>query len=234
VKATARTAGLLYLIVVLTGIFSIAYLPSQLIVRGDAAATFAHISANSPLLRLGIAAGFVCYIAYTMLPLVLYKLLESVNKKAAVLMVVFALIGVTISFVNLFHRLDLLSLTNQSPYLSAFTLEQLQAMVMLCLDAYRHGIVVCEIFWGLWLLPFGYLVYRSGFLPKTLGVLLMLGCFGYLIEVFASTIFPAFNTFRYAGFVTLPASIGEIGTCLWLLIIGVRESKRSILSTRSP
>jgi Domain of unknown function (DUF4386) len=200
-------------------------MPTQLIVRGDSAATLANIMANPQLLRLGIAAGFICYIAYTLLPLVLYKLLESVSRSAAVLMVVFALIGVTISFVNLFHRLDLLSLTNQSPYPSAFTPEQLQAMVMLCLDAYRHGIVECEIFWGLWLLPFGYLVYRSGFLPKVLGVLLMLGCFGSLIDVFAGLIFPGFAKWPIAKFVTMPASIAEIGTCLWLLLVGVQVPK---------
>jgi hypothetical protein len=228
-KTTARTAGLLYLIVVLTGIFSIAYMPSQLIVRGDAAATFAHLTASPQLLRLGIAAGFICYIAYTLLPLVLYKLLSQVNKNAAVLMVVFALIGVAISFVNLFHRLDLLSFIDQSHHLSAFTPEQLQAMVMLSLDAYRHGFVVCEIFWGLWLLPFGYLVYRSGFLPKALGVLLMLGCFGYLIHVFAGLIFPDLGKWPIANFVTLPASIAEIGTCLWLLLVGVQVPKRDAL-----
>ncbi len=88
------------------------------------------------------------------------------------------------------------------------------------MDAYDNRVFVSEIFWGLWLLPFGYLVFKSGFLPKTLGVLLMLGCFSYLIDFFGRLLFPHHAV---PGFVMLPASLGEIGICLWLTIMGARK-----------
>lgn len=221
-RRLARTAGLLYLIVVAAGIFSLAYVPSQTVVPGDAAATVASITASVPLFRLGIVAGFICYIAFLLLPLVLYKLLSPVGKGAAVLMVAFAVVSVPISFVNLLNKLDILSLLSDADYLRVFTAEQLQAQVMLSLDAFRNGILVSKIFWGLWLLPFGYLVFKSCLLPKALGILLMAGCFGYLVDVFGRALFPGYPETAIAGFVTLPATIGEIGTCLWLLIVGAR------------
>lgn len=221
-RQTARMAGLLYLIVVLAGIFSIAYVPSRLIVPGDAAATMSHIAASPSLFRLGIAAGYLCYTAFLLLPLVLYKLLSPVGKGMAVLMVAFAAVSVPISLGALLHRFDLLSLVSGAGYLKAFTAEQLQAQVMLSLEAYSHGILVSQVFWGLWLFPFGWLVFRSGFLPRFLGILLMLGCFGYLISVFGSTLLPNFPGSALARFVRLPATFGEIGICLWLLLVGVR------------
>src|SRR5690606_12181167 len=112
----------------------------------------------------------------------LYRLLSRFGQGAAVLMVACAVVSVPISFVNLLNRLDTLSLLSGAGYLQAFTAEQLNAQVMLSLDAYGNGVLVSEIWWGLWLLPFGYLVFTSGVLPRVLGVLLMMGCFGYLIN----------------------------------------------------
>ena len=94
---------------------------------------------------------------------------------------------------------------------------------MLSLESYRNGLQVAEIFWGLWLLPFGYLVYKSGILPKVLGVLLMLGCFGYLIGIIGVLLFAGYAESTLARFVGIPASVGEIGICLWLLVMGARE-----------
>ncbi len=225
----ARTAGLLYLIVVAAGIFSLAYVPSQTVVPGDAAATMGSITASAPLFRLGIVAGFICYIAFLLLPLVLHKLLSPVGKGAAALMVAFAVVSVPISFVNLLNKLDILSLLSGAEYLRVFTNEQLQAQVMLSLDAYRNGILVSKIFWGLWLLPFGYLVFKSGFLPRALGILLMAGCFGYLTDVFGRVLFPGYPETAMADFVTLPATVGEIGTCLWLLVMGAPGPKSRIV-----
>lgn len=225
-RSLARTAGILYLIVVLTGTFSIGYVPSQLFVRGDAAATVANIVAQETLYRQGIVAGFVCYAAFLLLPLALYRLLHPVDKRAAVLMVALAAVSVPLAFVNLGHRLDVLTLLDGADHLHAFTTGQINAMVMLSLDAYRNGILVSEIFWGLWLLPFGYLVFKSGLLPRILGVLLMVGCFGYLMDVVATLLFPALSESAVGGMLTLPAAIGEISTCLWLLIVGARETPR--------
>lgn len=216
---TARLAGVLYLVSVVTGIFSLMYVPSQISVHGDPAATIANITGSESLFRLGIAAGALDYVAFALLPLVLYKLLAPVNRTAALLMVVFALLSIPIDFVAIAAQFDVLSLLQGGTYAQVFTPDQLQAEAMLLLDAYYNRIQVAQIFWGLWLFPFGYLVFKSGFLPRALGVLLMIGCFGYLVT-FAQTFFPYYNT---PSFVMWPAAAAEIGTCLWLLIMGVRK-----------
>lgn len=222
----ARTAGLLYLIVVVAGIFSLAYVPSHTVVPGDAAATWAKIASSETLFRLGIVASCVCYVAFLLLPLALHRLLSPVSRNAAALMVAFAVVSVPISFANLSHKFEVLTLLGGADYLRAFGAEQLQAQAMLSLDAYNKGILVSKIFWGLWLLPFGYLVFKSGILPRMLGILLMAGCFGYLIDFLGRALFPGYPETAIARFVILPATLGEIGTCLWLLVMGARESKR--------
>jgi hypothetical protein len=224
-KKIARTAGLLYLIVVLTGIVSLIYVPSQITVQGDASATVRNIVAFGPLFRLGIVAGLTCYSVFLVLPLVLYKLLSPVDRNAAVLMVALAAPSVPISFVSLLYKLNVLTLVRGAGYLQAFTTDPLQAQVMLSLDAYGNGILLSSVFWGLWLLPFGYLVFKSGFLPRILGILLMIGCFGDLFDVLGHILFPGYSATAISTFMTLPGSFGEIGTCLWLLIMGARERR---------
>lgn len=221
----ARLAGFLYLIIVLTGLFSLMYVPSKLIVWENPALTFQNISSSSQLFRLGIVSSMLCYIAFLLLPLVLYQLLKDVNKNYAKLMVIFALISVPISFFNLENKLSVLTVVEGAEYVKSFDKKFLEALVMQFLDNYDSGILIVQVFWGLWLLPFGYLVYQSGFLPKILGIFLMLGCLGYLINVFGRISIPDFSTYVVSKLITIPASIGEIGTCLWLLIIGVRNKK---------
>lgn len=224
-KRAARIAGLLYLIVVLTGIFSLAYVPSQINVAGDPAATVRNLIAHESLFRLGIVAGLICYTAFLLLPLALYELLGRYGKRPALLMVAFAVVSVPIAFVATLNKFDVLSLLGGPDYLQIVSAEELRAQVMLSLDAYSDGLLVTQIFWGLWLLPFGYLVFKSGILPRALGVLLMLGCFGYLTNFIGHVLFPDYAESGIAGFVRLPASLGEIGICLWLLVMGARESK---------
>lgn len=222
-KKTARIAGLIYFVVVLTGIFSLLYIPSKLIVRGDAAATFQNIVNNKFLFRAGIVSGLICYTVFLFLPLILYKLLESVNKNAAKIMVILALISVPISFINIQNKFAVLSLISGAEYLKVFDIAHLQAQVMFYFELYSSGIMVVQIFWGLWLFPFGYLVYRSGFLPKILGILLMAGCFSYLINFLGESLMPNYSETSISSFIMLPASLGEIGTCLWLLIMGAKD-----------
>jgi hypothetical protein len=222
---TARIAGSLYLIVVLAGIFSLAYVPSRIDMAGDAATTVRNLIANESLFRLGIVAGLVCYTAFLILPLALYKLLSPYGKQTAGLMVAFAVVSVPIAFVVMLNKFDVLSLLSGADHLRAFGTEALQAQVMLSLGAYGDGLLVVQIFWGLWLFPFGYLVFKSGILPRALGILLMLGCFGYLINFIGRVLFPGYAESVIAGWVRLPAAVGEIGTCLWLLVMGAREPK---------
>jgi len=217
---TARLAGFVYLLVVVTGIFNLVYVPSQLIVWSDAAATVSNIKSNEFLFRAGIAAGVLCYIFFLILPFILYDLFKSINKVCAVLMVVFAVISVPLSLFNMIDKFNVLTLLSGAQYLDVFTIEQLNAQVMLMLKSYNKGIMIIQIFWGLWLFPFGYLVVKSGYVPKFFGVLLMLGCVSYLIKFFGVILFPSVDIPSYIG---RPGSLGEIGICLWLLIMGVKD-----------
>lgn len=226
---TARTAGLLYLIVVITGIFSLVYVPSQITGKGDAPAMVNSIVASESLFRLGIASFMINQSVFLLLPLVLYKLLQQVDRSIAVVMVVFAVVGVPIAMVSIANKLEVLDLLRGAGYLQALPSDQLQGEVMLSLNAYSNGIRATTIFWGLWLLPFGYLVFKSGFLPRILGILLIIGCFGILTDLFGSTFFPGYAGTAISTFFEMSSSFGEIGICLWLLIFGVR--KRVALGT---
>ena len=219
----SRLAGALYFIVVLTGLFSLMYVPSQITASGDPHATVKNIIAQSSLFWAGIAAFLIKQVAFVLLPLVLFKLLRHVHQSIAALMVALAVVSVPIALVGLINRLDALDILIGS-YSQALAPGQLQAQAMLSLNSYGNGLLVTTLFWGLWLLPFGYLVIRSGFLPKVLGAFLVLGGLGYVIEVFWEILMPSIS---FPEVVLLPAAVGEIGSCLWLLIVGVRKRQPS-------
>ena len=186
------------------------------------------ILASESLFRVGLLAELTGYTIFLVLPVVLYSLLSPVSRGGATLMVVFALVSVPISVVAVLHKFDLLALLHGPLYRQAFTTDQVQAQVMRSLDAYRSGLLVSEIFWGLWLLPFGFLVYKSGSLPRILGILLMLGCFGYLIDFLGTVLSVDYPGSTLARFVRIPGSSGELGTCLWLLIVGGSLPRRRV------
>lgn len=225
-KKLARIAGLLYLGVVITGIFSLMYVPSTIIVEGNASLTFQNITSQESLFRLWIVSGLLCYTFFLFLPLVLYKLLKPVNENYAKLMVLLAVISVPIFFLNAQNLFNVLSLVSSANSYLGFSVEQIQSQVMLYLNQYDNGLRIVHIFSGLWLFPFGYLVFKSGFLPKFLGILLMLGCFGYLINFLGNSLISNYSEIGIASYIQLPASLGEIGICFWLLIMGVKENKR--------
>jgi len=212
----ARLAGFLYLIQAILGIFSLLYVSSSLIVSGDVAATIRNIMASESLFRLGIVSNILVPTVGILYVLVLYKLLKPVSKDIAVLMVVLALLGVPIGVFNEFTQLGVLQLLSGADYLTAFTTAQLQALAYLFVRLHSYGISLAFIFSGLWLLPLGYLVFKSGFLPRILGVVLIIGGFGYLIDVFAEFLFSGSNL--SIGLIT---GLAEIFFLLWLLIKGV-------------
>ncbi|TMP78019.1 DUF4386 domain-containing protein [Pseudoalteromonas phenolica] len=216
-NTTARLAGFVYLLLVITGIYNLIYVPSQLINMQDAVATVENISNNELLFRSGIVVGILSYIIYLILPFVLFKLFQGINRDVAVMMVVLSVVSVPVSLFNIVHKVDVLTLLSNASFLSQFDVQTIQAKVMLSLKSYNNGIAVVQIFWGLWLLPFGYLAFKSGYVPRILGVCLMLGCFGYLTVFLTNMLFPEITI---PSVVSKPASIGEIGTCLWLLILG--------------
>lgn len=226
INRTARLAGGLYLAMMPFAFLGIIYIPSVLVVPGDAAATARNIMASEWLFRSGTVSHLIGQIIGIFLVLALYRLLEPVNKDHAVLMVVLALLAVPIAFLNELNHLAVLRLLSGPDYLKALTSDQLRAQAMLFLDLRNSGIYVAQIFWGLWLLPLGYLVFRSGFLPKLLGILLVIACCGYLIDSGAHLLFPRFDAtvsqFTFVGEVLLP---------LWLLIRGVNVERWSRLAS---
>ena len=224
-KKIARIAGFLYLGVVITGIFTLMYVPKKLIVPDNSILTYQNIISFQQLFKFGIIGGLLCYTFFLFLPIVLYKLLNPVNEYFAKIMVLLASLSVPIFFLNVQNEFTILSLINDTNNQFGFSTEQLQSQVMLNLAQYNNGMRIVHIFSGLWLFPFGYLVFKSGFLPKILGVLLMLGSFGYLLNFAGHTLIPNYSKIGISSYISLPASIGEIGTCIWLLIIGVKDRK---------
>ena len=219
-KNTAKAAGFLYLAVIVTGMFSLAYVPQKLIDWDSGTATFYNITASPLLFRLGIYSSVVCYMAFTFLPLVLYKLLKTVNEFHARSMVILALLSVPLSFNNLQHKYAALTFTGKESFLHDVSTENLQSKLMFSLHQYNDGLLLTTVFWGLWLLPFGLLVYRSGFIPKFLGVLLVLGCVGYLVNFTGNTLFENYSKAGIGKYMSMLPAAGEICICFWLLFFG--------------
>lgn len=224
-QKTARVAGLLYLIVVVSGFFHLLYVPSRLLVPGNATATVGHLVAGETLFRLGILGGFVCYTAFLVLPVALHRLLAPVQSTAALLMLVLAAASVPFSFANMMNKVAILPLLRGAATSGGTVSGALQAQIMQALQRYNEGNGAAQIFWGLWLLPFGYLVVKSGFLPRFLGFLLVAGGLGYLLDFGADLLWPAYKGLGLSSWLTLPAGLGEIGACLWLVLVGVRPSR---------
>lgn len=222
----SRIAGLIYLGVVLTGIFSLMYVPSKLINYDNASLTFQNLTTSETLFRFGIVSGLLCYTFFLFLPLVLYKLLRQVNENMAKLMVLLAVISVPMYFINVQNEFTALSLIKTPHYLKVFSQEQIQSQVLFYIAQYDDGMRLIHIFSGLWLFPFGYLVFKSNFLPRFFGILLMLGSFGYLLDFFGRTLIPNYSELGIGWYIILPASFGEIGICLWLLFIGSKEKRQ--------
>lgn len=218
---STRTAGLLYLVVVLTGLFTLGFVPSRLLVDGDAARTVQNLVANEYLWRLGIVSGYLCYIAFLLLPLELYRVLHHVNPRAAVAMVALAAVSAPIAFLNQVHLLDVLTLIGNA----SLTPEVMAAGVSAELSSYRNGQLMAQIFWGLWLWPFGYLVFRSGFLPKVLGVVLMVGGVGYVTHFVATLLLPGYQEMAIVRWIRMPAGLGEMGIAVWMTVRGAGRTR---------
>ena len=214
----ARVAGAIYLLMVVTGPFTLIYIPSTLIVRGNATATANNILAHETLFRLGIVADLISSVIFIFLVLALYRLLSGVNKTRASLMVALALVSAAVGFVNVLNDIAALTLFRGADFLSVFDKPQRDALAMLFLGLHRYGFVVNAIFWGLWLFPFGVLVARSGFLPRILGVWLIVNCFAYLAMSLTGLLLPQYEDM--VSNIAFPALVGEMAIILWLLIMG--------------
>jgi hypothetical protein len=216
----ARIAGAVYLSMVFTAPFSLIYVPSKLIVRGDAAATANKILAHEMLFRAGIVADLISSVIFILVVLALYRLLSGVNKTHASLMVTLALVSAAVGFMNVLNNIAALTLFRGADFLAVLEKPQRDALAMLFLRLHGQGSVMNEIFWGLWLFPFGVLVIKSGFLPRILGVWLVVNCFAYLAIFFTGLLFPQYNNIVYN--IAFPVLFGEMAIALWLLIMGAK------------
>jgi hypothetical protein len=228
INKTARFAGLLYLALAALSAFGLVYVPSMILVPGDAAATATNIVASESFFRLGFMSNLLAFTVNVFVAVLLYKLLEPVNKTVASLMVILILVGIAIAMLNELNQFAALVLLGSADYLAAFTTDQLQALASLFLDIYQHGFALGHIFFGLWLFPMGYLVFRSGFLPKVLGLLLLVAGVGYVVDF---TLFFLVPDITVKGFTSIGEFVGEVSLLLWLLIMGVnvpRWQKRAL------
>jgi Domain of unknown function (DUF4386) len=219
-KNPGRFAGLLYLLASIFGVFAMIYVPSKLIVDGNAAATANNISASETLFRLGIAGELIGQAGFIFVALALYELLKGVNRRHASLMVTLIVVSIPIAFLNELNSIAALVLVRGADFLSIFEKPQRDALAMLFLHLHNHGFGVAEIFWGLWLFPLGLLVYKSRFLPRFLGVWLAIGGFANVILSLTGILWPQYQqkVFTYSQ----PALFGEVALMLWLIIKGAR------------
>lgn len=205
---TARIAGFLYLLLAPLGILGIIYIPATLIVPEDMAATASNIMANEALFRFGIVSALLVQVVNIFVVLFLYKLLKPVNNTLALLMVIFILLGAPIAMLNEVNQAAVLLLSDGG--------ELSHTLMALFIDMHEVGIQIASIFWGLWLFPMGYLVFKSNYIPKVIGILLMIGGVGYLVDVFVAFLLPdvsmTVSQFTFIGELLLP---------LWLVIMGV-------------
>jgi hypothetical protein len=227
-KRRARTAGLLYLLVGIFGGFAQGYVYPKMYAAGDAAATAANVVANSGLVRIGIVADLFQATVLVFLAMTLYGLLRQVHQTAAAAMVILVVIGSGITLLNTVFELEGLRVAIGGVDVAAVGSAGSNALVLLLLDLQHNGLLIATIFYGLWLMPLGYLAYRSaGMLPRWLGVLLLLGGACYLVDVLAQFLVPDFGQ-RIATFVVIPSAIAEIATLGYLLVVGVKTPKLDI------
>ena len=216
----ARVAGAVYLSMAVTAPFSLIYIPRTLIVRADATATANNILAHETLFRLGIVADLITSIIFIFVVMALYRLLSGVSKTHASLMVALVLVSAAVGFMNVLNNIAALTLFRGTDFLAVFEKPQRDALAMLFLRLHSQGLVINEILSGLWLFPFGVLVMRSRFLPRLLGIWLIVNCFAYLALSFSGLLLPQCYDFVFRS--AFPALLGEMAIMLWLLIKGAK------------
>ena len=225
-RKTARMAGLFYLIFILTTVLA-TYVRSRFIVSGDAAATANNIVSSQGLFRVGFVTELVSAVFFVLAAWALYVLLKPVNKNLALLFLLLNLGGVAVECINALNLFAALQFLSGANYLTVFQTGQLQAMAMSSLNLYTSGFLIAQIFFSVWLLPLGYLVYKSHFLPKFLGLLLILDFFGNISWFLQGFFLPDQSILAYPG--NIISLIAEISLTAWLLIMAVKEQKQDVI-----
>jgi hypothetical protein len=223
-KRLARIAGLLYLLVGIFGGFAEGYVEPRMYVAGNAAATAGNVVANAGLVRMGVVADLLDGTFFVFVVLTLYVLLKHVHKSVARAMLVLVMLATAITCLSALFEFEGLRVATGAVDLGAFGAAGSDALVLLLLDAQHYGLLVAQIFFGLWLAPLGYLAYRSGWFPKALGVVLIAAAASYLVDFLAAFLFPDFGKAIH-GFAAILPAVAEPSMVLWLLVIGVKTSK---------
>lgn len=220
IKNQSRRAAILYFLNALPAPFALLYVPSVLVVRGDALATANNVRDSETLLRFGIAGELFCSTVVIFAVLAFYSLFKAVSAQHARAMLILMLISVPISYLNVLNDLAAIIFARGPEFLSSFAQPQRDALVLFFLRLHNQGFVLAQIFWGLWLFPFGILIWRSGFIPRVIGVFAIIACCGYVIASGASLLLPA-----YAGVIAQYAMILQAGELafIWMLIWGAKD-----------
>lgn len=218
-KATARRAGALYFLFMIVAIYGEFFFP-KFMVPGDPTATASRIAAADLTYRIGILIGLATHVIFIFLVVSLYRLLGDVDKSHAMLMVVLVSIGVAVAIGNMLNRFAPLVLLDGADYMSSFTKAQVDALALSSFRFRSSGAAVPMAFWGLWLFPFGVLTIKSGFLPRILGILLLVAGCAYLVTSAVSIALPDYR--RIVSQLMMPLYFGEVPIIFWLLIKGVK------------
>jgi hypothetical protein len=219
----ALVAGLLYLVVGMTGPFVLLYVPGKLYVASDAAATVQNILSHAPLFRAHIVVGLLFQLAFLGTVLALYRLLRDVNAEHAAVMLILALITVPIAFLGIANESVTMHFLQEPGFLGAFTGAQRDAVTTMLLTFDLRGVGTWQLFWGLWLLPLGALVYRSGFLPRFVGVWLLLNGVAYVVASVTTIFSPALADSMGRWF--MPLYVGEIALTVALFVVAFRARR---------
>lgn len=226
-KRLARISGLLYLLNAIFSGFAFGYVLTKVYVPGDAATTAGNVIANPGLVRMGVVADLVQATVWIFLAMTLYILLKHVHKGAATAMVVLVAVGAAIVCLNEVFQFESVRVATDRSYVAALGAPGSSALVLLLLEIHHYGFLIAQIFFGLWLMPLGYLAYQSGWFPKGLGVALIAGGACYLVGLAAVFLLPDFAYGEKINvFVTIPSAIAEISMLGYLLTIGVRTPKQ--------
>lgn len=216
-KGRGRVAGLIYLGVVLTGLFTLAYAPGRLIVGGDPQATAAAMTANAALFAAANWAALAMCAFFLALPFALSRFLAQYGSIAAMLMILLVAASLPPTLLAVAENFRLAQLAASG----GLSIESVDAG----LAAYKRWMGVASVFWGLWLAPLAWLILKSGAIPRLFGVLLVLGCIEYVGDYFGPEIFDGYRALPFRPLLSAASAAGEIGTCLWLLVMGARSGK---------
>jgi hypothetical protein len=216
----AKIAGILYFFIVILGFWGIMYVPSQTIVRGDGAATMSKLLSNEFLFRSGIAGNLASSVIFLFLALTFYRLFKNTDENLAKTLVVLVIVQTPVFFISEALNFSALMVA-KGELMKSFDTIQRQDFVLFFLRTSKYVIIILQIFWGLWLIPLGQLILKSGYLPRIIGILLILAGVCYVIEVMDYILLSeklSFITDYFAIFY----SVAELSTVFWLLVKGVK------------